>query len=186
MIGTRYLAGGGFTFPESVDTSATLRWEAYPLRKLRTHSFLLRSSSVFTTTSIVGRSAGFSSQHLWRKSCILTVSPTSLTPCGNSGLVPCSIDKAVMVGGRPPNGAKVVNTSKASIENAKTSADFDSVIEGVVTSMSSGASRPSTACEFAAAANLGLRFMDPSPYLVKRARPTPSMRTLIYETQAQN
>ena len=115
------------------------------------------------------------------------VSPTAESmPRGNSGLAPSDINRAVTAGEPSQNGGVEVNTSMASMENEKMSAGFDSVIGGPIALTISGASKPSTARGPALAVKLGLRLMDPSPYLAKRTRPAWSTRTLICEIQAKN
>lgn len=85
-----------------------------------------------TTSSIVGRTMGFESQHLRSNPHISVVRPTSSAFGGNSGLSPLKI--RVTAPGLPnsENGTFPVKTSLANIANAKTSAGLDSMFVSVV------------------------------------------------------
>ena len=88
---------------------------------------LTNSSQVLTTSSIVGRLPGLAAQHLSMNFHISAVSPSCTAACGLAGLFPLAIwittDSFFMF----PNGTFPVNTSTASIANAKMSAGLDAV-----------------------------------------------------------
>ena len=175
--GLGYIRGAGGCSPGLADcpwATAVGCWASSDLWIVAWGS-LSRSSQASTTSSTVGRSVGQGCQHFRRRLCIWAVSPTSSEFCGNSGLFPRDTRRAAIAGRCPLNGGSPANTSKASIEKANMSAGLYSTTGVFVMWMSSGASGPSTAHEVAAAVKLGLRFMGPNPYSVKRALPDPSI-----------
>ena len=105
---------------------------------------LTSPSQVLTTSSIDGRSLGFADQHLSMNFHIPGLSPSCSAAWGLVGLFPLAIwittDSFLVF----PNGTFPLNTSTASIANAKMSAGLDAVmgleLDFVGGSMISGAS----------------------------------------------
>ena len=97
-------------------------------------------SHVLTTSSMVGRLAGSADQHFSMNFHISVVRPSFSAACGLGGLFPWAIWMTTVSFLMFPKGTVPVNTSTASIANAKTSARLDAPTGVPGGAMISGAS----------------------------------------------